>query len=95
VYHIVGRKSYVKEDGCFHVSLRIADTNLVEDWKVPARIEDINLDVGRLETILQGPFPTDVGPHGKIEIDWNGPWGREFLQKYGDPSRAIRRSPRL
>ena len=95
MYHIVGGKNYVKENGCYYVSLRREDTNLVEDWNVPAKIQEVELDVGMLETILQGPFQDNVGPYGEIKMDWKGPWGREFLHKYGKHVRAIRRSTSL
>jgi len=82
-YHIVGGKSYVKEDGCYWIRLKRRDTNLLEDWRLPAKIEGRDLDVDALVEVLGGPWPEGVGPHGKLKFEWNGPWGREFLRKYG------------
>ena len=92
-YRIVGGKSYIKEDGCYLVTLTRVDTNLYEVWKVPAKIEGRDLSVSQLDVILGGPWPDGVGPYGKIDFEWKGPWGRKFLKKYGNHPLVVHRRP--
>lgn len=67
-YHIMGGKSYRKEDGCYTVSLSRVD-GIHEIWKIPAN----DLSIEELPCRLEGP----------LEACRTGPFGRKFLEKYG------------
>jgi len=76
-YRIVGGQSYVKEDGCYQITLRRVDRTY-EVWKISAEV----LGVDELMRRLEGPF----------RIGEKGPFGRKFLEKHGEPV-SQRRSP--
>jgi len=66
-YRIEGGKSYIK-DGCYNITLHRMN-GIYEIWKVPAK----DFDIEKLRCMLEGP----------LEACKKGPFGREFLKKFG------------
>ena len=67
-YWIYGGKSYIKENGCYDVTFDSV-SRIHELWRIPAK----DLTIEELKRKLEGPF----------EIGDKGPFGRDFLDKYG------------
>jgi hypothetical protein len=87
-YYIMGGTRYVKSDGFYYVTLRQID-RVTTDFKVPAMnaayqelLQKQDLGIEDLVFRLEGPFSKEKGP-----------FGRQFLEKYGTPNGASSRLP--